>query len=141
MLKKITLSLALIVACATSSQLLAQITFHEGGTTALYEKAESEKKLIFIDLYASWCPPCKAMERDVFSRKDVGEFMSKSFVCAKYSVDESIGKSLANQYGVSSIPTYLIFNTDGDLVGRKMGSMSAEDFIKEMQAAIERSQL
>ena len=50
----------------------AQVKFETKSTDAVREMAVKEGKLVFIDLYASWCPPCKMMERHVFSRKDVG---------------------------------------------------------------------
>lgn len=64
-------------------------------------------KLVFIDLYATWCPPCRMMEREVFSRKDVGDFMERHFVAAKYDVDKTTGKELLKRYGSGAIPLYL----------------------------------
>ncbi|MFI3306053.1 MAG: thioredoxin family protein [Rikenellaceae bacterium] len=129
MIKRIAATLALLFAVGTLS---AQIDFHTGSTTELYKRAKGEDKLIFMDLYATWCPPCKAMERDVFSRKDVGDFMNEKFVNVKYNIDESIGKEFANQYQVTSIPTYLIFTGDGKLVGRMTGGMTSDTFLFRM---------
>ncbi len=112
--------------------LSAQVNFQSGTTTEIYKKAKSEEKLVFMDLYATWCPPCKAMEANVFSREDVGDFMNDKFVNVKYNIDESMGKELANQYNVSSIPTYLIFTPEGELVGRVTGGMSSETFLFRM---------
>jgi len=50
-----------------------QVKFETKSTDAVREMAIKSGKLVFIDLYASWCPPCRMMEREVFSRKDVGE--------------------------------------------------------------------
>lgn len=136
MIRKITITLALILAVATLP-LSAQVKFHTGAVDELYSNLDNEK-LIFMDLYASWCPPCKMMERDVFSREDVGKFMSENFLSAKYNVDEAIGKELSRTYSVSSIPTYLIFNPEGELVGRMSGSMPAEKFISAMQEILDK---
>ena len=54
-----------------------QVKFETKSTDAVREMAIKQGKLVFIDLYASWCPPCRMMERQVFSRKDVGEFMDE----------------------------------------------------------------
>ncbi len=135
MIRRITLTLSLLFAVGALS---AQVKFHTGEISQLYAEAKSSDNLVFMDLYASWCPPCKMMERDVFSREDVGEFMAKNFVSAKYNVDEKIGGELSRQYGVSSIPTYLIFNKDGQMVGRITGAMSYKEFIANMQQIIDK---
>lgn len=111
---------------------MAQVEFHTGGLDALYSSAKRQDKLVFMDLYASWCPPCKTMESTVFSREDVGEFMASNFVSAKYNVDDQLGNEIANKYQVHSIPTYLIFTPDGEFVGRMAGAMSPADFVASM---------
>ncbi|MFI3278668.1 MAG: thioredoxin fold domain-containing protein [Rikenellaceae bacterium] len=130
MFKKITLSVALLLAVTS---LCAQVQFKDVELQKLFEMAKGEKKLAFVDLYATWCPPCKTMERDVFSREDVGAEMSKHFVSAKYNVEGTIGREMSKKYGVSSIPTYLIFDGSGKVVGRLQGSMPAATFIDKMK--------
>ena len=77
----------------------AQVKFETKSTDAVREMAIKQGKLVFIDLYASWCPPCRMMERQVFSRKDVGEFMDQRFVAAKYDTDKATGRELMKRYG------------------------------------------
>ncbi|MFI3328139.1 MAG: thioredoxin family protein [Rikenellaceae bacterium] len=141
MIRKITLAALLLVAAiaANTTAATAQVKFHTGDTSTLYKESRAGDKLIFIDLYASWCPPCKAMDRDVFSRKDVGDFMSKNFISAKYSVDEGIGAEFSRSYNVRSIPTYLIFNSEGVLVAQMAGAMSHTEFITNMTSIIEQA--
>lgn len=114
----------------------AQVRFENKSTDALRTMAEKSKKLVFIDLYASWCPPCRMMERDVFSRKDVGEFMEARFVAAKYDVDKSTGADLMKRYGSGSIPLYLIFDTKGELLGRISGAAPAAEFMDNIRTIL-----
>ena len=72
--------LLMLSLCAGAVQ--AQVKFETKSTDAVREMAVRQGKLVFIDLYADWCPPCRMMEREVFSRKDVGEFMDQRFVAA-----------------------------------------------------------
>ena len=44
--------------------------------------------------------------------------MDEYFVAAKYDIDKPTGKALAGKHGIRSIPTYLVFNTEGDLLGK-----------------------
>ena len=115
-----------------------QVKFETKSTDAVREMAIKSGKLVFIDLYATWCPPCRTMEREVFSRKDVGDFMEQHFVAAKYDVDGSTGKALSLQYGVRSITTYLIFDTAGDLLGRIQGASDAETFMDDLRTILDR---
>lgn len=116
----------------------AQVRFHTGSTDRLHEMALKADKLVFIDLYATWCGPCRSMERNVFSRQDVGEFMERYFVAAKYDVDQSTGKALAEKYGVRSIPTYLVFDASGELLGRIQGASDPETFLDNLRTVIDR---
>lgn len=130
MIKKIAFSLLFAVAALTAS---AEVTFDETSTLEeVLAKGKSEDKLIFVDIHATWCPPCRMMERDVFSREDIGEFMNANFVNAKYNIDEKIGGAIAKEYNISSIPTYLVFTADGKLINRITGALSGEEFVSRM---------
>ena len=123
----------LLLLCIGSIALNAQVKFKKGETKEIYAEAKKDNKLVFIDLFATWCPPCKMMDSNVFSRKDVGDYMDKNFVSAKYSVDEGIGRELAQKYNVSSIPTYIILDNTGKVIGRVTGAMSSSTFISKMK--------
>lgn len=116
----------------------AQVKFETKSTDAVREMAIKQGKLVFIDLYASWCPPCRMMERQVFSRKDVGEFMDQRFVAAKYDTDKTTGRELMKKYGSGAIPLYLVFDTRGELLGRIQGAADAETFMDNLRTIIAR---
>ena len=116
----------------------AQVKFETKSTDAVRSMAEKAGKRVFIDLYASWCPPCRMMDKHVFSRKDVGEFMDKRFVSAKYDTDRAIGKDLLARYGNGAIPLYLVFDTAGELLGRIQGASSAEEFMRDIDTILDR---
>ena len=134
-MKKLIFILTLAL-CAGAVQ--AQVKFETKSTDAVREMAVKQGKLVFIDLYADWCPPCRMMEREVFSRKDVGEFMDQRFVAAKYNTDKSTGRDLLKKYGSGSIPLYLVFDTEGELLGRITGAADAETFMDNLRTIIAR---
>ena len=86
-MKKLIFILMLSLAAGAAQ---AQVKFETKSTDAVREMAVKTGKLVFIDLYATWCPPCRMMEREVFSRKDVGGFMEQHFVAAKYDGDKTL---------------------------------------------------
>ena len=83
-MKKILFTLLLVLGISAAAD--AQVRFLDSSTDAVRKEAIAQDKLVFIDLYATWCGPCKAMERDVFSKKEVGDFMDEYFVAAKYDI-------------------------------------------------------
>ena len=52
------------------------------------EKARAAGKYIFMDCYAVWCGPCKTLERDVFSRTDVGACYNERFINVRYDMEK-----------------------------------------------------
>ena len=134
-MKKVILSFLMLYAVGVVQ---AQVKFEDKSTDALREMAIKQQKLVFIDLYATWCPPCRMMEREVFSRKDVGDFMAKYFVAAKYDVDKTTGRELMQRYGEGAIPLYLVFDTKGELLGRIQGGAAAETFMNNLRTIIGR---
>ena len=76
-MKKILFTLLLVLGISAAAD--AQVRFLDSSTDAVRKEAIDQDKLVFIDLYATWCGPCKAMERDVFSKKEVGDFMDEYF--------------------------------------------------------------
>lgn len=115
----------------------AQVRFMTRSTDGVRRQAVEQNKLVFIDLFATWCPPCQMMEREVFSRSDVGAFMEQLFVCAKYDIDKTTGRELLKRYGNRRVPLYLIFNTEGELLGRIRGATDPERFMAEVKRILD----
>lgn len=77
---------------------------------------------VFVDFWAEWCGPCRAMSSVVEELSD--EYGNKvDFV--KINVDEN--GDLAQKYNVFSIPTLAIFK-NGEIVSQKMGAATKESF-------------
>ena len=129
---------ALLALMLTAAPARAQVHFETVSTDSVRALARAQQKLVFIDLYATWCPPCRAMERQVFSQPEVGDFMAQHFVAAKYDVDKRTGRQLLDRYGHGAVPLYLVFDTTGTLWGTIQGAAPIETFIANLERIIAR---
>ena len=88
------------------------------------EVLQSDKPVL-VDFWAEWCGPCR-MVAPVLD--EIAEQTSDVRV-AKLNVDDH--QDLAMQYGVQSIPTFILFK-GGEAADRMMGAMpkaAFEEFI------------
>jgi thioredoxin 1 len=81
-----------------------------------------------IDFWAPWCGPCKIMNPIL---EEIEKELGDKLKVEKFNVDENEAK--AAEYGVMSIPTYIIMK-DNKEVGRKIGVTSKADLLKLIQS-------
>ncbi|QBJ86222.1 DUF255 domain-containing protein [Chryseobacterium gleum] len=130
-MKKIISGISIFCAIAVSAQ--ESITFQELPFKDIIAKAKKEKKLVFIDAYASWCGPCKMMEKNVFTQKSVSDYYNTNFINARFDMEKGEGRDIASKFGVRSYPTYLFLNGEGELVSRNTGYMEESLFVAMAQ--------
>lgn len=103
---------------------------------AIVNKAKKEKKVVFLDFYATWCAPCRLMDQSVFSDGDVADYMNTNCVNMKIDAEKGDGVALKIQFNVNTYPTYIFIDGNTDEVFRKEGSLSIEDFKKFMKNGV-----
>ena len=105
------------------------IQFHKGTFQQAMELAEKENKLIFLDIYATWCGPCKKLKSNTFSNKEVGEFYNQTFVNVSLDGENGEGIELSRKYGVRGYPTLLFIDAKGKVVSETSGYHNPSEFI------------
>lgn len=82
-----------------------------------------------MDAYASWCGPCKLLERNVFPVKEVGDYYNANFINSRFDMEKGEGRDIARKYGINSFPSLLFLNGNGEVVFKGLGYMEVSDFI------------
>lgn len=113
--------------------------------TKAKDKARDEKKMVLIDFNGSdWCPPCKALRKDVFSSPQFVAYAKTNLVLVdidfpmhKKQTEElkKANQSLAEKFGVEGYPTVVVLSTDGNELKKETGysGQSAKEFIAQLE--------
>ncbi len=113
------------------------ISFENGTWQQVVDKAKKENKLIFLDIYAVWCGPCKQMDKKIFPDAKVGDFYNRHFISYKLDGEKGEGIGIAKKYGVKAYPTNLYLNPkDLSVVSREMGYVDVATFIGRGEQAL-----
>lgn len=123
--------LLLLAAFPLIMQAQTGIKFESGKNWAqIKEAAKKSNKLIFLDAYASWCGPCKAMARDVFTKSAVGNYFNAQFINAKIDMEEGEGVQIAERYKVTAYPTLYFIDGDGNMVHKVLGYKDVDQLLQ-----------
>ena len=99
---------------------MAELTITSANFEELVLKSE---KPVLLDFWATWSGPCQMIAPTIH---EISEERA-DIVVGKVNVDEEM--QLAMQFGISSIPTLLLFK-DGKLVNQAVGLLPKASVLK-----------
>jgi thioredoxin-related protein len=141
------------LASFTAVTLTASAIAAEGWQTDLdkaIEQAKKEKKSVLVEFTGSdWCPPCIAMRKNVFTKKEFIDAASKKFVLVELDFpqgDKELAEKnqpLAEKYKIEGFPTVVLLNSEGKEFTRFPASKfpEVEGFLKHLETALENKDL
>lgn len=104
-------------------------------------KAREENKYIFLDCFATWCGPCKLMDKNVYVNDSVINYFNDMFISVKVQMDKTEkdnelvqswyqdADTIAKKYHVKAYPTFIFLSPTGKTVHIESGYKSVNDFI------------
>lgn len=101
------------------------IYFQIGDFYSIKARAAEADKLLFVHFTAAWCMPCQWMENNTFQNAELGAFVNEHYLAVKVDIDARQGLRLKEEYQIVALPTMLVFDARGVIVGRYEESMDA----------------
>jgi tetratricopeptide (TPR) repeat protein len=101
---------------------------------AAFKTAKEEDKLIMIDFFGIWCPPCNQLDEHVFSSPEFAK-KTERFVKLKLDADADVSWELKSKFKIQGYPTVVFATADGDEVGRLVGYRPLPGFLKSVSEA------
>lgn len=114
----------------------AQMNLFKGSFEEALKKAREEKKSLFVDFYADWCGPCKAMATQVFPQKEVGDYFNSRFICVQVNVEMGENTKLAKSYNITGLPSMVFMDAEGKELRRVLGVVNPKGLVKEAKIAL-----
>ncbi len=117
------------------------------GFDAGLREARSTGRPVLVDVVTDWCRYCKMMDRDVYSRADVREYLSQRFIPVRLDAEGAqvvsyegrsfTGRTLSQRFRVNGYPTTIFLKADGGHLVNVPGYLPADQFLVLMRYVAE----
>ena len=84
---------------------------------------------VLVDMFATWCGPCKMMAPVV---AQLAEEYEGTVKVGKLDIDQNV--DIVAQYKIMSVPTFLVIK-DGEVVKKLIGAVSKEELVEVIDQA------
>ncbi len=104
----------------------------EKWSASVFEQAQSENKLVLLNLTAEWCEFCKKMDATTYRDPHVLELLNQDYIAVR--ADEKDHPELAKRYEKAGRPATVIFNSEATEIIRKRGYIKPQWMVWLLQA-------
>ena len=126
------------VCVATASIFAATLNppdmFSKSTFEAAQAQAKTEAKLFLVDATATWCGPCKKMDKTSWVDDKVVAWVKQHAIAAQIDVDAQ--KETASALKIEAMPTIIVFK-DGKEYDRIVGYKSTDDLLEWLNGVLQ----
>ena len=101
------------------------------------QKAVDQQLPLFADVYASWCGPCKQMDKQVYSDPDVAAYMNENFINVRLDGETEYGRKYAAEQELQGYPSMFVFSPDGEMISSIIGYTAADELLASLGNTME----
>ena len=94
---------------------------------AAQKMASDQMLMLFVDVYADWCGPCKMMDSEVFANAEVSDYMREHYLGIKVDGESDYGRIFAAEQGLEGYPSMFVFSDEGELISKIVGFTPADE--------------
>lgn len=98
--------------------------------------AKTNRKKIFVDVYATWCAPCKQLQKTTFRDAKTAAYFNRNFVNISIDVEKGEGIDLAKKWQIEGLPTLLILDEKGKIIADHTGYVDGAGLLEFAKEAI-----
>ena len=132
-----------VIALGSTYDTMAQqvINFSKKPYKDVLAAAKASHKKVFVDAFATWCAPCKALRDRTFKDPKAAAYFNKHFINFSIDVEKGEGVDLAKQWQVEGLPTLLIVDEKGKVLANHTGFVDGNGLMAFAQEAAGGNQL
>lgn len=143
-------NLIILMALSFSFVGTTQTTINWMSMTEAVAAQEKAPKKIMVDVYTSWCGPCKLLDKNTFQNEDVAAYVNENFYAVKFNAEGSEsfdfkdktygnpnfkkgkkGRNSQHQFAaylrVSAYPTIVFMDEKSDIIAPLVGYKTPKD--------------
>lgn len=111
--------------------------------------AQKDPKLIFVDLYADWCVPCRIMDKNVYSNPSVAAVLNNKFYRVKLDADsqdtitcdgfkKTVQQCYFEVWELKALPAFVLVAPKGLSILTVTDSMNAQEMLELLRKFLEK---
>jgi thiol:disulfide interchange protein DsbD len=100
------------------------------------QEAEQTGKPVMVDFWATWCAPCRAMDKRTYIHPSVLA-QAKNFILVKIDIEKAPEE--AGRYQVETPPKVVFLKADGSVIASFVGFRDAAGTVRSMKSALSKS--